>query len=169
MAGYWSFHFFLLFSLRFSSVSLNPSLTHHLPLLSFSRRKQSNTHMCPHPIFFSQFAQNTLHRAIYPSPSSATHTTRVCTCMHTYSFFPFSKLDAIKFVFISSLQTGLNLNRRNHIPACCVKLYELMKSAGWLVRDLVWGNSAPLVLYTDAGGAVFSGLLQKRKQRKANL
>lgn len=33
---------------------------------------------------------------------------------------------------------------------CCVKLYELMKSAGWLVRDLVWGNIAPLILYTDS-------------------
>lgn len=41
----------------------------------------------------------------------------------------FSKLHS-KFVFISSTQAGLNLDRRNNIPTCCVKLYELMKSAG---------------------------------------
>lgn len=61
----------------------------------------------------------------------------------------FSKLLS-KFVFISSTQTGLNRDRRNNVPTCCVKLYELMKSADELVRDLKERSSPPLVLYADS-------------------
>lgn len=45
-------------------------------------------------------------------------------------------------LLITSLQTGFNLRGRNNIPAYCVKLNDLMKSAG----ELVEGNTAPLVL-----------------------
>lgn len=66
-------------------------------------------------------------------------------------FWRFPKWTRVNFMFISSPQTGLNLHRRRNIPTCCVKLYELMKSAGSLVRDLVWGNTVPVVLYTHSG------------------
>lgn len=128
-------HLFSSFIFFFFFLSFTLSLTLYLQPLSFSSRKQSNTQMHPHPIFFRSlhkidktesfiffFASFTL-----PHQVSQSHT-NVHVHIYTCTLFTFSKQDSIKFVFISSLQTGLNLSRRNNIPACCVKLYELMKS-----------------------------------------
>lgn len=137
----------LLFSLLYSSVFLPflsfsvfffHSVPHALSPAAFIQQPQAIKHTnAPTPNIFSEFAQNTPHGVIYLSLSIFFTLSRLIVGSHTHKcerarthMHTFSKLDSIKFVFIRSLQTGLNLYRRNNIPACCVKLYELMKSAG---------------------------------------
>lgn len=137
---------FICFPPFFSSfLLLSPS--HSISNCFHSAAASNQTHKRVHTQYsFLVCTEYATQSFIFLFPSSVAHK---CEHANMHPFLTFLKLDSIKFVFISSLQTGLSLYRRNNIPACCVKLYELMKSAGLLVKDLMWGNIAPLVLYTD--------------------
>jgi len=133
-----------------SLLILFPPLLLCLQLLSFSSsRKQSNTHTHTHT------HTHTLHRAIHLSLSISTVAHKhECTCFKKKKTWP-----PIRFVFIRPRQTGLKLNRRNNIPACCVKLYELMKSAGPAGEGFSVGKHSASGTVHRLASAVFSGYL----------
>lgn len=94
----------------------------------FSSVSLYQTPTCPHNPLFSPVRDCKESPVVPHFTTSGSHTHAFEPYMNTEKN-PFSKQHS-KFVFISSTQTELNLDRRNNIPTCCVKLHKLMKSAG---------------------------------------